>query len=1311
MANEDFSFEQKAISSLGAVIKPPKPLLIDENMALKWKQWWRQFHWYAVATELDSKQPHVQAAMLLSCIGEDCIRVMDTFGLTEAQERDINILRERFNAYFVPKSCLTYERYVYGKIVQHPGEQFDTFLTRVREQAKKCAFSVLSDSMVKDKIISGTVHTKLIPQLLNDDLDLQKTIDICRNHEQSVKQTQVMLEKSSAEVDSLEQKKFEKRSTINEEAFWCNRCGYKHRQKSCPAFNKVCVKCKRKGHFAERCFGLGGSEKRCNNYVRTVSCEKDENETEELLVEELYIGAVNDDDENSDDVWFESVQINGKNVRLKLDTGAACNVLPYSIFCMLGGRLMPSPTKRLVSYSNHKLEVKGEAVLPVIVKGRPDTAVFKIVDGDVAAILGRKTCVRLNLVAKVEQLSMDKSLFSGLGCVNGFEYDIDLAENPTFQYNPPRRIPHSLRDQVKAELDGMEELGVIEKISEPTPVLNSMVIVRQKGKLRICIDPSQVNKNILRRVHPLSTIEEISSRICNSKWFTVLDLRKGFWQIPVTERTKKYLAFGTPWGRYTCKRLPFGLASAPEVFQKLMNTVLDGLQGVESSMDDILIHAATIDKLNEITKEVLRRLEAAGLKLNREKCVFAKPSLKFLGHIVSQEGLKADPDKLAAIERIKRPENKVQLQRVLGMITYLGKFIENLSAITEPLRQLLIKNVEWLWGEEQEKSFQKIKNLMQSPPVLAFYDINADITLSVDASSKALGAVLLQNGKPVAYASKSLTSAQENYPPIEKEAAAIRFACNRFHEYVYGKNLIIETDHKPLESISKKTLDRAPPRLKRILLDVSQYAPRIVYKKGTEIPIPDILSRDVDNCLEKETFDELEVHVVLQMSKIARSEITEETSQDPELSQLISTIMNGWPHNRLEVPEIIRKYWNFRDELSVYEGLVFRAHQILVPNTLRQKMLLSIHAGHAGTQGSIRRAKQMLFWIGMYNDITRMVENCSVCEKHQRSTTKHDILGNEIPTLPFEIVGSDLFHFQGRDYILIADSYSGYFDFVELRETSSKSVMVELKRWFSMFGIPRILYTDNGPQYSSLEFNNFSKKWTFDHVTSSPHFPRSNGLSERFVQTAKNLLRRCTDDGSDVQLALLMRRNTPRDQQLLSPNQRLMGRVLRTTLPTTKKVLQPKLVKDVSENLRQLRDKQKTYADRGTSKAPEFVEGQNVVVQNTKSHLWEKGTINRKLDQPRSYIVKFSNNRHLRRNVRDIKASKTNPLVHEDGDSCTTYVPRQSEQSETTTRNNQTNSDEGDDGEIAVQPSTEEFVRTRSGREVRMRRDSRFEYY
>lgn len=208
------------------------------------------------------------------------------------------------------------------------------------------------------------------------------------------------------------------------------------------------------------------------------------------------------------------------------------------------------------------------------------------------------------------------------------------------------------------------------------------------------------------------------------------------------------------------------------------------------------------------------------------------PKIKFLGHMLSAKGVEIDPEKVEAIGKLREPENKTELQRLLGMVTYLAKFIPNLSQITQPMRELLVQEAEWVWTPHQKKAFDEIKQALSSPSVLRFYNVNKNVTLQADASSYALGAAILQESQPVAYASRSLTKAERNYPQIEKKALAIRFACTKYHEYIYGKRLTVETDHKPLESIFKKSIASAPPRLQRILLDIAPYAPKIVYKKG-----------------------------------------------------------------------------------------------------------------------------------------------------------------------------------------------------------------------------------------------------------------------------------------------------------------------------------------------------------------------------------------------------------------------------------------------------------------------------------------------
>ncbi|UYV81297.1 SNRNP200 [Cordylochernes scorpioides] len=260
-----------------------------------------------------------------------------------------------------------------------------------------------------------------------------------------------------------------------------------------------------------------------------------------------------------------------------------------------------------------------------------------------------------------------------------------------------------------------------------------------------------------------------------------------------------------------------------EIMQQIMTDLLSDLKGVENSMDDILIHAPDLDTLRKRTYEVLSLLKSTGIKLNKEKCVFEREQVKFLGHLISKAGIQIDPRKVKAINDIQSPRNRKELQRLLGMIQYLQSFIPNASEKTSNMRMLLKKNVVWNWDPSLDNDLEEIKIALKKAPALKFFNPNAALTMSVDASSHAVGAVLMQDNRPIAFASATLIDYQRNYPQIEKEALAIKFGCRKFHEYIFGRPILVETDHKPLETIFKKCLSKSPLRLQRILLELQPY--------------------------------------------------------------------------------------------------------------------------------------------------------------------------------------------------------------------------------------------------------------------------------------------------------------------------------------------------------------------------------------------------------------------------------------------------------------------------------------------------------
>ena len=376
-----------------------------------------------------------------------------------------------------------------------------------------------------------------------------------------------------------------------------------------------------------------------------------------------------------------------------------------------------------------------------------------------------------------------------------------------------------------------------------------VTVPKSDGKLRICVDLTKLNENVCRETYPLPKIDALLGEIGESTVFTKIDANSGFWQEKLAENSQLLTTFLTPFGRYCFQRLPFGLKSAPERFQKRMLNELEGLEGVICIMDDILVHGKTQKEHDERLEAVLTRLIRARITLNPEKCEFSRKQLKFAGHSLSAQGIGPDPDKTAAIEKMERPQNVAELRRFLGMINHQQKFIENLSEKTMPLRDLLSSKNEWHWGQAQEESFSRLKKEMTQAPVLAHYCSEKETIISADASSYGFGAVLLQiqeddTKKPIAYASRSMTSTEQRYAQIEKEALATTWACEKFADFVLGKEFLIETDHKPLVPLlGSKCLQDMPPRIQRFRMRLMRYSYQIVHVPGKDLTTADTLSR------------------------------------------------------------------------------------------------------------------------------------------------------------------------------------------------------------------------------------------------------------------------------------------------------------------------------------------------------------------------------------------------------------------------------------------------------------------------------------
>ena len=712
-----------------------------------------------------------------------------------------------------------------------------------------------------------------------------------------------------------------------------------------------------------------------------------------------------------------------RRIKFKVDTGAQCNVISEQVYNGLDCREKP-PLKTskvtLTSFSGHRIKPIGQCTLLCEYKNHFYTIDFQVARGHkVTEILGLKSCEDLNLVRIVEEVGANlktnvdnlaktyHQVFEGIGCMPG-KQTLQIKPEATPVVYAPRRVPVALREKVKHELERMGNEGIISRVTDPGRgwVSSMCTVVKPSSKVRICLDPADLNRALKREHYPMKTLDAICDRLAGAKVFSTLEANCGYWMIQLDEDSSDLCIFNTEFGRYKFERLPFGINVAPEMFQRIMNETFTDIDGVEVIMDDILIFAPNQEEHDKILEKVLQRCTEKNVRLNKEKCKFNKSEVKYMGHIITSDGLKPDPSKIEAILNLQPPTDKAGIQQFLGMITYLGKFMPNLSEKTAPLRELLDKNAKWNWSERQEKSFQEMKAMITQAPTLQFFDVNKEVTLSVDSSQSGTGAVLLQDELPIAYASKAFTTTQKNWAQIEKELAAIVFGCRKFHNYIFGQTVTVQTDHRPLEAIFKKPLYTAPMRLQKMLLQLQKYSLNVVYVKGKNLHVADALSRNYLNVTEPMTNQDVPVCIVdcIPITTQKLAELKKETEKDEELQILKRTIKNGWPEKIGQVDQNIKQYWTVREELTVENDLLFKSNRVIIPLSIRK-----VHQSHQGIEKSKHLARDVVYWPGMSIQITDMVESCDICAEYRPKQTNEPLLGHPKPQRPWQKVGRDRF--------------------------------------------------------------------------------------------------------------------------------------------------------------------------------------------------------------------------------------------------------------------------------------------------------------
>ena len=644
-------------------LKPPGQMDFESNdLPQTWRRWKEEMELY-LELAMAGQQETTKVKLVLYLIGSQGREICNTISFEGSEEeRTVKDVLKGLEYYCKPSKNETVERYRFFTRVQGIDESIEKFVTELKMLAATCNFEQLTDSLVRDRIVCGICDDNLREHLLKDaNLDLNKCIEACRASELAKEREKTIqgreTERVNDELHSVKSKRSEgkpkdreRRAEKVEQGFVvCRYCGRKHERnkQKCPALGKRCLNCNKLNHFAAQCL----TAKRRQSRVNTVQSDSESEFDELATVDYVHVSEVH---VVSQECFlrkvFATLKIGNRPIKFQLDSGATCNVMPLEVLEKSVGSCKLQETDKVLSMYNKSMVTPiGQCQLSLL---NPKTSKsykveFVVIDALCVPLLGSRTAQEMGLIeVKYENIMAvnDKKsdpvltkeslvqefpeVFVGTGKFDGkYTLEIDPTAKPIV--HPPRRVPVALKKQLKDELSRLEQLGILKEVTSPTPWVSSMVVVRKpNGNLRICIDPKDLNKVLKRSHYPIPTIDEVLPEITRARVFSTFDVRNGFWHIELDDESSFLKTFNTPFGRFRWLRLPFGLASAPEEFQRRQQQVVEGLQGVIAIHDDILVFGegesdeeAVVDH-DEKVRALMQRCRERNVKLNKEKVKF-----------------------------------------------------------------------------------------------------------------------------------------------------------------------------------------------------------------------------------------------------------------------------------------------------------------------------------------------------------------------------------------------------------------------------------------------------------------------------------------------------------------------------------------------------------------------------------------------------------------------------------------------------------------------------------------------------------------
>ena len=844
-----------------------------------------------------------------------------------------------------------------------------------------------------------------------------------------------------------------------------------------------------------------------------------------------------------------------------------------------------------------------------------------------------------------------------------------------------RPIPFSWQEDIKKQIDDLLEQGVIAPVDYPTEWCHQIVAVAKRADtnaigssgVRLTVDLTRLNKYVKRGAHPVCTPQDAVAGIgTGARFFTKLDARSGYFQVPLDRRDQDLTCFITPWGRYRMLRLPQGLSVSGDEYNRRGDQALSGIPRTCKIVDDVLAYDSEYSEHLQHVIRILERCDTAGITLNPSKLVFAEPSVSYCGYDVTSSGYTADQRKVRAIAEFPTPANITDLRSFLGLVNQLGAFSSETASAAEPLRDLLRPQHTWAWTETHTQAFEAVKSTLISPPVLAFFNPSLPTALQTDASRlNGLGYALLQRHgdqwRLVQCGSRFLSDTESRYATIELELLAVTWAARKCHLFLAGlPSFEILTDHRPLIPIlNQKSLPEIDnPRLRRLRMKLLAYSFTCTWQSGKTHCIPDALSRaPVDHPTTED--EEAEEDVTHQLRSVITYSVTQcdpdgvrvspiedptlagvraAAHTDPEYTALCESVLNGFPSQRSDLAPSLRPYWGVRDRLAVDDGVLVCGSRLVIPRSLRKETLQRLHDSHQGIERTLRRARQSVYWAGIDRDITATVQSCAACQERLPSQQKEPIMSDPLPSRVFESVSTDFFQHAGRTYLVYVDRLSGWPTVVHCDgDATARTLVRHLREIFAATGVPCLLRSDGGPQYTAHHTRDFLRRWGVTHRPSTPQYPQSNGHAEAAVKLVKRLIQKVTVSGNldcdEFARGLLEIRNTPRADNR-SPAEILYGHPLRSAVPIHHRAFAPEWQRAADECDRRADLLRETAHDRYNQTAkqlPGLRIGAHVSIQDRTTGLWDKRATIIGIGQSRDYLVKLPSGRTLWRNRRFLR--------------------------------------------------------------------------